>query len=298
MYAVLSSLSLDEVSRRAVEAWERGATEVCMQGGIHPEFTGETYMEILKAVKTAAPELHVHAFSPLEVFQGAFTLGVSVEEFLVELKNAGLGSLPGTAAEVLDDEVRRLLCPDKISTDQWLEVMETAHRIGLRTTSTIMFGHLDRSQHWARHLLRLRNLARNTGGFSEFVPLPFVHMQAPIYLKGRARKGPTSRECVLMHSIARLVLHPFITNVQASWVKMGPGGAQALLAAGCNDMGGSLMNESITRAAGASHGEELSPKEMETLILSTGKVPYQRTTLYGDAPAQQRIRAFSARPLT
>uniref|UniRef100_A0A7I4DNG6 FO synthase n=1 Tax=Physcomitrium patens TaxID=3218 RepID=A0A7I4DNG6_PHYPA len=292
------SLSLDEVSRRAVEAWERGATEVCMQGGIHPEFTGETYMEILKAVKTAAPELHVHAFSPLEVFQGAFTLGVSVEEFLVELKNAGLGSLPGTAAEVLDDEVRRLLCPDKISTDQWLEVMETAHRIGLRTTSTIMFGHLDRSQHWARHLLRLRNLARNTGGFSEFVPLPFVHMQAPIYLKGRARKGPTSRECVLMHSIARLVLHPFITNVQASWVKMGPGGAQALLAAGCNDMGGSLMNESITRAAGASHGEELSPKEMETLILSTGKVPYQRTTLYGDAPAQQRIRAFSARPLT
>lgn len=175
--------------------------------------------------------------------------------------------------------------------------METAHKVGLRTTSTIMFGHLDRPHHWSRHLLHLRNLAKKTGGFSEFVPLPFVHMQAPVYLKGRSRKGPTSRECVLMHSIARLILHPFITNIQASWVKMGPGGAQALLAAGCNDMGGSLMNESITRAAGASHGEELPPCEMESLILSTGKIPHQRTTLYGDAPMQQRLRAFSALPL-
>ncbi|KAH8935779.1 hypothetical protein BDL97_17G047900 [Sphagnum fallax] len=207
-------LSLEEIASRAAEAWERGATEVCMQGGIHPEFTGDTYLEILRAVKNTVPDIHVHAFSPLEVFQGASTLGVSVQEFLVKLKNAGLGSLPGTAAEVLDDEVRSMLCPDKITTNEWLEIMETAHVVGLKTTSTIMFGHLDSPHHWARHLLLLRSLARKTGGFTEFVPLPFVHMQAPIYLKGRARKGPTRRECVLMHAVARLVLHPFITNIQ------------------------------------------------------------------------------------
>ncbi|CAM6092845.1 unnamed protein product [Calypogeia fissa] len=290
-------LSLEEISRRAIEAWERGATEVCMQGGIHPEYTGETYLDIVKAVKKAVPEIHVHAFSPLEVFQGAATLQISLEEYLVELKKAGLGSLPGTAAEVLDDDVRDVLCPDKINTRQWLEVIRTAHDVGLRTTSTIMFGHLDYPHQWARHLLHLRDLQKQTGGFTEFVPLPFVHMQAPVFMKGRARKGPTMRECILMHSVARLALHPFITNIQASWVKMGPGGAKALLAAGCNDMGGSLMNESITRAAGASHGEELPPQDMEKLILSVNKRPRQRTTLYGEAPVEQTRRSFEARPL-
>ncbi|KAL2628860.1 hypothetical protein R1flu_013546 [Riccia fluitans] len=290
-------LSLEEIARRSAEAWERGATEVCMQGGIHPEYTGETYLEILNAVKTAAPDIHIHAFSPLEVFQGASTLGISLKEFLKELKDAGLGSLPGTAAEVLDDEVRRVLCPDKINTQQWLEVIETAHGVGLPTTSTIMFGHLDHPYHWARHLLHLRNLQKRTGGFTEFVPLPFVHMEAPVFLKGRARKGPTMRDCVMMHSVARLVLYPLVTNIQASWVKMGPGGVKALLASGCNDMGGSLMNESITRAAGASHGEELPPGEMERVILSVGRKPRQRTTLYGETPAEQVQKSFVASPL-
>ncbi|OAE34331.1 hypothetical protein AXG93_1054s1150 [Marchantia polymorpha subsp. ruderalis] len=290
-------LSLEEIARRSIEAWERGATEVCMQGGIHPEFTGETYLDILNTVRKAAPKIHVHAFSPLEVFQGASTLGISLEEYLKELKKAGLGSLPGTAAEVLDEEVRSVLCPDKINTRQWLEIMETAHSVGLRTTSTIMFGHLDRPYHWARHLLHVRNLQMRTGGFTEFVPLPFVHMEAPVFLKGRARKGPTMRDCIIMHSVARLVLYPHITNIQASWVKMGPGGVKTLLAAGCNDMGGSLMNESITRAAGASYGEELPPHEMERVILASGRRPRQRTTLYGEAPAEQAQRSFGAKPL-
>ncbi|KAG6551618.1 hypothetical protein Mapa_006697 [Marchantia paleacea] len=290
-------LSLEEIARRSIEAWERGATEVCMQGGIHPEYTGETYLDILNTVRKAAPGIHVHAFSPLEVFQGASTLGISLEEYLKELKKAGLGSLPGTAAEVLDEEVRSVLCPDKINTQQWLEIMETAHSVGLRTTSTIMFGHLDHPYHWARHLLHLRNLQMRTGGFTEFVPLPFVHMEAPVFIKGRARKGPTMRDCIIMHSVARLVLYPYITNIQASWVKMGPGGVKTLLAAGCNDMGGSLMNESITRAAGASYGEELPPHEMERVILSLGRKPRQRTTLYGEAPAEQVQRSFGARPL-
>ncbi|KAJ7564639.1 hypothetical protein O6H91_02G027500 [Diphasiastrum complanatum] len=279
---------------RAVEAWNRGATEVCMQGGIHPEYTGQTYLDILKAVKSAVPDMHVHAFSPLEVFQGAATLHVSIQEFLLELKVAGLGSLPGTAAEILDDDVRKKLCPDKIMADQWLEVMDAAHSIGLPTTSTIMFGHIDHPKQWARHLLHIRRLQKKTSGFTEFVPLPFVHMQAPVYLKGEARKGPTKRECVLMHAVARLVLHPLITNIQASWVKMGPSGAQALLLAGCNDMGGSLMNESITRAAGASFGQELPPEAMEKLICSFGRLPQQRTTLYADAPLEQIAKSFTA----
>ena len=201
-------LDLAEIARRTREAWERGATEMCLQGGIHPDYTGETYLEICRTVKEAAPEIHVHAFSPLEVWQGARTLGVSLGEFLAELKRAGLGSLPGTAAEILDDEVRRVICPDKITTAQWLEVMRTAHGLGLRSTATIMFGHVDHPRHWARHLLRIRALQEETGGFTELVPLPFVHMEAPIYLKGGARKGPTWREALLMHAVARLVLHP------------------------------------------------------------------------------------------
>jgi FO synthase len=274
-------LGLDEVAKRTREAWERGATEVCLQGGIRPGYTGDTYLSIVHAVKSAAPAIHMHAFSPLEVWHGAQTLGLRLRAYLAKLKAAGLSSLPGTAAEILDDEVRAVLCPDKISTAQWLEVMKAAHAVGLKSTATIMFGHVDRYRHWARHLLRVRELQERTGGFTEFVPLPFVHMEAPIYLRGRARKGPTFREAVLMHAVARLVLDPVITNIQASWVKMGPDGAALCLEAGANDMGGVLMNESITRAAGAVHGQELSADALERLIIAAGRTPRQRTTGYG-----------------
>jgi len=290
-------LELDEVVRRAMEAWERGATEVCMQGGIHPDYTGETYLVLCRAMKSALPRMHVHAFSPLEVSHGARSLGTTTEEFLLRLHAAGLGTLPGTAAEILDDEVRRLICPDKLTTDQWLHVVETAHRVGFRTTGTIMFGHVDRYDHWARHLLRIRALQARTNGFTEFVPLPFVHMEAPMYRKGAARKGPTYRETVLMHAVARLVLSPLIPNVQVSWVKLGAEGVRACLKAGANDLGGTLMNESISRAAGTCHGQELPPEQMDRLISSCGRVPEQRTTLYGTPPREQRERSYSAQAL-
>jgi FO synthase len=290
-------LDLPEIQRRVEEAWDRGATEVCMQGGIHPEYTGATYLGICRAIKEVLPDIHIHAFSPLEIWQGAKTLGRTVPDFLRELKAAGLSSLPGTAAEILDDEVRAVICPDKIKTGQWLEVMEAAHAVGLRSTVTIMYGHVDRYEHWARHLLRIRALQARTRGFTEFVPLPFVPMETPIYLKGRARRGPTYREAVLMHAVARLVLHPVITNIQTSWVKMGTGGAAACLKAGANDLGGTLMNESITRAAGAVHGQEMPPESMETLIRSLGRAPRQRTTLYADAPAERKATSFAAAPL-
>ncbi len=288
-------LDLAEIVRRAREAHDRGATEVCMQGGIHPEYTGDTYLRICRAVKEAVPDLHVHAFSPLEVTQGARTLGIGVREFLRRLRDAGLGSLPGTAAEILDDEVRATLCPDKIDTAQWLAVAREAHGLGIPTTSTIMYGHLERPISWARHLLRLRELQRETAGFTEFVPLPFVHMEAPVFLKGRARKGPTFREAVLMHAVARLALHPHFTNIQASWVKMGPEGLAACLRAGANDAGGTLMNESITRAAGGEMGQELPPPEMERIIRSIGRTPRQRTTTYGAVP-EERLRAWVDAP--
>jgi FO synthase len=291
-------LGRDEIERRTAEAWNRGATEVCMQGGIHPEYTGETYVQILHATRAAAPEMHIHAFSPLEVWQGAATSNLGLRPYLERLKAAGLGTLPGTAAEILDDEVRAVLCPDKITTEQWLEVMQTAHEVGLRTTATIMYGHVERPEHWARHLLRIRDLQARTGGFTEFVPLPFVHMEAPIYLKGRARKGPTFREAILMHAVARLVLHPFIANVQASWVKMGHTGVHACLRAGCNDLGGTLMNESITRAAGSAHGQETSPARMIALIEAAGRRPRQRTTVYGDVNDERRNTALNAPELT
>jgi FO synthase len=261
-----------------------------MQGGIHPSYSGATYLEICRAVKGAAPDIHIHAFSPLEVHQGAATLGVPVEDFLRSLQAEGLGTLPGTAAEILDDEVRAVLCPDKIATGRWLEVMHAAHRSGLRSTATIMFGHVDRYEHWARHLLRIRDLQAKTGGFTEFVPLPFVHMEAPIYLKGRSRRGPTFREAVLMHAVARLALNPLITNIQTSWVKMGREGVKACLRGGANDLGGTLMDETITRSAGASHGTEMTPAEMERVIRSLGRLPRQRDTLYRTA-AQERYRA-------
>jgi FO synthase len=289
------TLPLDEIARRAREAWARGATEVCMQGGIDPSFTGATYLDICRTVREAVPGLHIHAFSPLEVHQGAATLGIPVGEFLVQLKGAGLGTLPGTAAEILDDDVRAILCADKVNTGRWLDVMRTAHGLGFRTTSTIMYGHIDRYVHWARHLLHLRDLQSETGGFTEFVPLPFVHMEAPIYLKGRARPGPTFRESVLMHAVARLTLHPVITNIQTSWVKMGPEGVKVCLRSGANDLGGTLMDETITRSAGAVHGQEMTPAMMEGTIRSIGRIPRQRTTTYDSVPDERYHASFAPR---
>lgn len=285
------NLRIAEVQQKAAEAWDRGANEVCLQGGIHPSYTGHTYLDICKAIKAARPQMHIHAFSPLEIWQGAQTLGLPLRDYLLELKAAGLGSLPGTAAEILDDEVRETLCPDKITATQWQEVMRTAHGVGLRSTATIMYGHVERPEHWARHLLVLRDLQEETGGFTEFVPLPFVHMEAPIYRRGGARPGPTFREAVLMHAVARLVLHPLIGNIQASWVKMGREGIRACLEAGVNDLGGTLMNESISRAAGATHGQEMTPAELEAMIRSVGRRPVQRTTLYGSAAPRGYVPA-------
>jgi FO synthase len=286
-----------EIVRRVREAWERGATEVCLQGGIHPSFTGDYYAGVVSAIKAAVPRIHVHAFSALEVWQGAATLGVDLETYLARLRDLGLGSLPGTAAEILDDEVRAVICPDKVTTDQWLDVHGAAHRVGLRSNVTIMFGHVERPVHWARHLLRAREQQARTGGFTELVPLPFVPMEAPIYLQGRARRGPTFGEALLLHAVARLALHPLITNVQASWVKLGPEGVRQALRAGVNDLGGTLMNESISRAAGSEWGQELPPEAMEHLIRSAGRVPRQRTTTYGTPPVEQVRRSFGAAPL-
>jgi FO synthase len=286
-----------EIVRRSQEAWERGATEVCLQGGIHPAFTGDYYADVVREIKQAVPGVHVHAFSALEIWQGAATLGLALEDYLARLRELGLGSLPGTAAEVLDDEVRKVICPDKVTTAQWLEVHDAAHRVGLQSNVTLMFGHADTPRSWARHLLRAREQQQRSGGFTEFVPLPFVPMEAPMYVQGRARRGPTFRETLLVHAVARLALHPWITNVQASWVKLGPAGTREALRAGVNDLGGTLMNESISRSAGSEHGQEMPPERMEALIRSAGRIPRQRTTLYGDPP-EERVRAsFGAAPL-
>ncbi|CAN5709123.1 bifunctional FO biosynthesis protein CofGH [soil metagenome] len=287
----------DEIVRRTREAWERGATEVCLQGGIHPAFTGDYYADVVRTIKDEVPGIHVHAFSALEIWQGAATLGLGLEEYLAHLRDLGLGSLPGTAAEVLDDEVRRIICPDKVTTAQWLRVHDAAHGVGLRSNVTLMFGHADTPRSWARHLLRAREQQQRSGGFTEFVPLPFVPMEAPMYEQGLARRGPTFRETLLVHAVARLALHPWITNIQASWVKLGPEGTREALRTGVNDLGGTLMNESISRSAGAEHGQELPPEAMEELIRSAGRVPRQRTTLYGE-PSEERVRAsFGAEPL-
>jgi FO synthase len=294
------TLDLDEVARRTLEAAQAGATEVCLQGGIHPSFTGTTYLNIVRAVKEAVPWMHVHAFSPLEVQHGASTLGLPLATYLEQLRDAGLSTLPGTAAEILDDEIRAIICPDKLRTDEWLNVIGTAHEVGLRTTATIMFGHVEQPLHWARHLQRLRSLQQRTGGISEFVPLGYVHMEAPLWRKGRTRSGPSFREAVLMHAVPRLVLHPLIRNIQTSWVKMGAQGAAVCLDAGANDLGGTLMNESITRAAGGVHGQELDAEQLQALARRIGRPARQRTTLYGnpgEAPVTRPIRT-AAEPAT
>jgi FO synthase len=273
-------MGVEEIVERASEAWDRGAIEVTLQGGIHPQFTGDFYVRVVEAIKASLPGMHIHGFTPLEVWQGAATLGVPVRQFLTRLREAGLGSLPGTAAEILDDEIRVHLCPDKIRTAQWAQVMLTAHELGLRSTSTIMFGHIDHPRSWANHIEVIRTIQQRTGGFTELVPLPFVHMGSPIFLNGKARPGPTWDEVVLIHAVARIALNGLVPNIQASWVKLGLDGAARLLAAGCNDLGGTLMGEIITRSAGAAHGQEVTPAEFEQVITMANRVPARRTTKY------------------
>jgi len=284
-------LTLDDVAARAREAWDLGATEVCLQGGIHPSFDGEFYLDVTRAVREAVPGMHVHGFTALEVTEGARRLGEPLADYLGRLRDAGLASLPGTAAEILDDEIRAVLCPDKIDTQEWLDAHRTAHGIGLRSNVTIMFGAVEQPAHWARHLVRTRELQRETGGFTEFVGLPFVHMAAPIYLKRAARRGPTWREVVLMHAVARIAYRGLIDNVQASWVKLGAVGTGQLLRAGVNDLGGTLMDENISRAAGAAHGQALDADGFAHIAASAGRRPAQRSTLYGPVPA--RVAAAS-----
>jgi 7,8-didemethyl-8-hydroxy-5-deazariboflavin synthase CofH subunit/7,8-didemethyl-8-hydroxy-5-deazariboflavin synthase CofG subunit len=274
-------LDLDEITRRVAEAEAEGATEVCLQGGIHPDFDGDYYLHVLGAVRAASETIHVHAFTALEVTEGARRSGVPLAGYLERLREAGLRTLPGTAAEILDDEVRAVLCPDKIDTEQWLEAHRAAHAVGLRSNVTIMFGAVEQPRSWARHLVRTRALQHETGGFTEFVPLPFVHMATPLYLRRRARRGPTFREALLMHAVGRIAYRGAIDNVQVSWVKMGVEGARQCLRAGANDLGGTLMDENISRAAGASHGQRMGADELAALVAPLGRPLVRRTTLYG-----------------
>jgi FO synthase len=278
-------LELSDITDRVREAEELGATEVCLQGGIHPSFDGDYYIHVIEAVREASPKIHIHGFTALEVTEGARRLGEPLATYLTRLRDAGLATLPGTAAEILDDEVRRILCPDKINTEEWLEAHRTAHSVGLRSNITIMFGAVEQPKSWARHIVRTRALQMETGGFTEFVPLPFVHMATPIYLQHKARRGPTFREAVLMHSVARIAYGALIPNIQVSWVKMGSLGSAQVLGAGANDLGGTLMDENISRAAGASHGQFMGEDGFRAVVEPLGRRLEQRTTLYGRVAA-------------
>ena len=279
----------DEIVARVVEAASLGATEVCLQGGIHPEFDGDYYVRVTDVVKAAVPSMHVHGFTALEVLEGSRRLGEPLDSYLARIKEAGLASLPGTAAEILHDDIRAVLCPDKVTTDEWLMVHETAHNLGLRSNVTIMFGSVEQPEHWISHILATRELQDRTGGFTEFIPLPFVHMASPVYLKQRARRGPTWREVVLMHAVGRIAYHGSIPNVQASWVKLGVPGVLQLLQGGVNDVGGTLMDENISRAAGAAHGQGLDADDLRRQIEGLGRRLVQRTTLYADASNVQEV---------
>ncbi|MCU1693077.1 MAG: hypothetical protein JWM64_2168, partial [Frankiales bacterium] len=276
---------------RAREAWDVGATEVCMQGGIDPQLPGTAYLDLARAVKAGAPDLHLHAYSPMEVVNGAARMSVSIEEFLLQAKEAGVDSLPGTAAEILDDDVRWVLTKGKLPTAQWIEVVQTAHRVGLPTTSTMMYGHVDQPHHWVAHLRLLARLQDESGGFTEFVPLPFVHTSAPLYLAGVARPGPTVRDNRAVHAVARLLLHGRIDHVQCSWVKLGPEQCQAVLAGGVDDLGGTLMEETISRMAGSQHGSRKSVDDLEAMVRAAGRTPRQRTTPYGPVPDERHAAA-------
>jgi len=274
------SIDIPEVVQRTIEASETGATEVCLQGGINPDYTGDFYLSMVKGIKKVLPEMHIHGFTPLEIWQGAQTINKSVEEYLIMLKEAGLNTLPGTAAEILDDRIRKFLCPDKITSAQWAYVMEVAHSLGIRSTATIMFGHIDDVDSWVNHFSLIRTLQRKTNGFTEVVPLPFVHMGSPIYVQGKSMPGPTWDEVVLIHSLARIYFYNEINNIQASWVKLGHDGAAKLLHAGVNDLGGTLINENISRASGADHGQETTPNQFIEIIKKENKIPKVRNTLY------------------
>ena len=273
-------LSLDEIATRAEEAWNRGASEVCIQGGLHPDIDASHYRDILVAIKSRVPGIHIHAFSPFEIKYGAERSRLSVEDFLGMLREHGLDTIPGTAAEILDVEVRRKLTRNKLSAEEWVAIVKTAHRLGIRSSSTIMYGHVDAPEHWVAHLSLLREMQKETGGLTELVPLGFVHWDAPIFLAGEARPGPTDVENLRMHAVARILLNRWIPNLQVSWVKLGPSVAQRILSSGANDFGGTLMNESISRAAGSPHGQEITPLEMCRMIREIRRTPVRRNTLY------------------
>jgi FO synthase len=287
------TLSLEQVADRAQEAWEAGATEVCMQGGIHPDLPGTAYFDLAAEVKKRCPGLHVHAFSPMEVMNGASRTGMPVREWLTAAREAGVDSLPGTAAEILDDDVRWVLTKGKLPAAAWIEVITTAHELGIRTTSTMMYGHVDTPAHWVGHLRVIRGIQERTGGFTEFVLLPFVHASSPIYLAGLARPGPTRRENRAVHAVSRLLLHGAIDNIQCSWVKLDEEACRDVLRGGVNDLGGTLMEETISRMAGSANGSYKTISDLRALVAPTGRTLRQRTTDYGQAPAE-RIAAAAA----